>query len=70
MAREALAAFEATLKKEPRRLGAMIGAAKAAQKSGDAAKARQHYAASVALAENADPIRPEIAEARAFLAKN
>ena len=59
MAKEALAAFEATLKKEPHRLGASIGAAKAAEKSGDAAKARQHYAAAVALAENADPVRAE-----------
>ena len=67
---EALAAFEATLKKEPHRLGATIGAAKAAEKAGDAAKARQYYAAAVALAENADPVRPEIAQARAFVAKN
>src|SRR5262249_4737253 len=69
MAKEALAAFEATLKKEPHRLGATIGAAKAADKLGDAAKARQYYADVVALAENADPVRPEIAEARAFVAK-
>ena len=39
MAREALAAFEATLKKEPNRLGAYVGAAKAAEKAGDTAKA-------------------------------
>jgi Tfp pilus assembly protein PilF len=69
MAKEALAAFEATLKKEPNRLGAAIGAAKAAEKAGDAAKARHHYAAAVALAENADPVRAEIAAARAFMAK-
>ena len=69
MAKEALAAFEATLKKEPHRLGATIGAAKAADKAGDAAKARQHYAAVVALAESADPVRPEVAQARAFVEK-
>jgi tetratricopeptide (TPR) repeat protein len=69
-AREALAAFEATLRKEPNRLGATIGAARAADKAGDAAKARQHYAAAVALTENADLVRPEVAEARAFMAKN
>jgi hypothetical protein len=40
MAKEALAAFEATLKKEPHRFGATIGAARAAKNSGDAAKAR------------------------------
>ncbi len=69
MAREALAAFEATLKKEPNRLGATIGAAKAAEKAGDVAKARQHYAAVAALTENADPVRPEVAHARAFMAR-
>ena len=69
MAKEALAAFEATLKKEPHRLGATLGAAQAAEKVGDAVNARQHYAAAVALGENADPARPEIAAARAYLAK-
>src|SRR5262249_22313766 len=66
---EALAAFEATLNKEPHRLGATLGAAKAAEKLGDAAKARAHYAAAVTLAADADPIRSEIAAARAFVAK-
>jgi hypothetical protein len=37
---------------------------------GDGAKARRYYAAVVALAENADPVRPEIAEARKFMANN
>ena len=69
MAKEALAAFEATLTKEPHRLGATLGAAKAAEQAGDAAKAKQHYAAAVALAEQADPVRAEVAQARAFLAK-
>jgi hypothetical protein len=64
MAKEALAAFEATLKKEPNRLGATLGAAKAAEAAGDAAKARQHYAAVVALTKDADPVRRDIAEAR------
>ena len=69
-AKDALTAFEATLKKEPRRLGATIGAAHAAEKAGDAAKARQHYANVVALAADADPVRPEVAKAREFVAKN
>jgi Tfp pilus assembly protein PilF len=68
MAKEALGAFEATLKKEPNRLGATLGAAAAAEKSGDSAKARQHYAAAVALTESADPVRPQIAQARGFVA--
>src|SRR5436309_6273588 len=69
MAKDALAAYEATLKKEPHRLGATLGAAKAAEKAGDLAKARHHYAAAVALTENADPVRPEVAAARAFVAQ-
>lgn len=69
-AKEALAAFEATLKKEPHRLGATIGAAKAAEKAGDSAKARQYYAEAVALAENAEPVRRDVADARAFMAKH
>jgi Tfp pilus assembly protein PilF len=68
-ANDALTAFEATLKKEPHRLGATLGAAKAAEAMGDTAKARQYYAAAVALAEGADPVRPEIVAARAFVAK-
>ena len=69
MAKEALAAFEATLKKEPHRLGATLGAAAAAEKLGDAAKAREHYAAAVELTESADPVRPQIAQAREFVAR-
>jgi Flp pilus assembly protein TadD len=70
MAKEALAAFEATLKKEPNRLGATLGAAAAAEQSGDSEKARAHYAAAVALTENADPVRPQIAHARAVVEKS
>jgi Tfp pilus assembly protein PilF len=69
-AKEALAAFEATLTKEPNRLGATIGAAKAAEKSGDVATARQYYAKVVTLADGADASRAEVADARAFMAKN
>jgi tetratricopeptide (TPR) repeat protein len=70
MAKEALAAFEATLKKEPNRLGATVGAAKAAEKLSDAAKARLYYAAVLALASGADAGRVDVADARAFMAKN
>jgi hypothetical protein len=67
MAKEALAAFEATLKKEPNRLGAYVGAAVAAEKSGDLTKAREYYGKVVAIADNADKARTEVADARAFL---
>jgi Tfp pilus assembly protein PilF len=66
---EALAAFEATLKKEPNRLGAYVGAATAAQKAGDAGKARDYYQQVVAIASEADAARTEVADARAFLTK-
>ena len=70
MAKEALAAFEATLKKEPNRLGAYIGAAKAAEKSGDSVKAREYYGRIITVANGADTTRSEVADAQAFMAKN
>jgi hypothetical protein len=48
---DALAAFEATLKKEPRRLGATAGAAKAAEQAGDAARAKAYRARVLELTE-------------------
>ena len=48
-------------------MGAKLGAGAAAEKIGDSAKARQHYAAAVALTENADPVGPQIAHARAVV---
>jgi tetratricopeptide (TPR) repeat protein len=69
MATEALAAFEATLKKEPNRLGAYAGAAAAAEKSGDPTKAREYYSRVVTIADNADKTRTEVGDAQAFLQK-
>jgi tetratricopeptide (TPR) repeat protein len=66
---EALAAFEATLKKEPNRLGATVGAAKAAEKAGDNAKAEEYYKKVVTIAGDADKSRIEVSDARAFLTK-
>ena len=66
---EALAAYEAVMGKEANRLGAVIGAARAAEKLGNAAKAREYYGKAVALAADADAGRTDVAEARAFLAK-
>src|SRR6195256_305253 len=69
-AKEALTAFEATLKQEPNRLDAYVGAATAAEKLGDQAKAKDYYQKLATLAGNADTVRPDLAAARAFLAKN
>ena len=70
MATEALAAFESTMRKEPNRFGATIGAAHAAEKAGDAAKARQYYAKVVDMARNGDSSREDLAAARRFMAQN
>jgi tetratricopeptide (TPR) repeat protein len=67
--KEALAAFETTLKKEPNRLGAAIGAAKAAEKAGDNVKAQEYYNKVVTIAGDADKSRTEVSEARAFLTR-
>jgi hypothetical protein len=67
--KEALAAFEATLQKEPNRLGATVGAAKAAEKAGDNAKAREYYKKVVTIAGDAGTSRTEVADARAALEK-
>ena len=61
-AQEALAAFEATLNKEPNRLAAYIGAAKAAKQAGSAAKAKEYAAKVFALTREADTERPEISD--------
>jgi tetratricopeptide (TPR) repeat protein len=69
MPKEALSAFEATLKKEPNRLGAYVGAAKSAEKAGDTAKAQEYYNKVLAIAGDADKTRTEVGDARAFLTK-
>jgi tetratricopeptide (TPR) repeat protein len=62
---EALKEFEATLKKEPNRFRAVYGAATAAAKAGDRARARTYYGQLLKICERADrPDRPELKEAR------
>jgi tetratricopeptide (TPR) repeat protein len=68
-AQEALAAFETTLKKEPNRLNAYLGAATAAEKAGDKVKAQEYYKKVIAIAADADKSRTEIADVRAHLEK-
>jgi len=70
MAREALAAFEGTIKKEPNRFNAIAGAARAAERLGDKAKAKEYYLKLTTIASNADTVRPDLVAAREFLAKN
>ena len=65
MAKEALAAYEAVLTKEPNRLATYVGAAKAATKLGNNEKAKQYTAKVMALTKEADTQRPEVVELRA-----
>jgi hypothetical protein len=66
----ALAEFEASQKVDPNRLHGLAGAARAADRAGDRPRARRYYEQLIDLARTADSERPEVAEARAFLAKN
>jgi len=70
MAKEALAAFEATKAKEPNRFQAYAGAARAAEKLGDKQQARTNYEKLVALTANADTERQEVAAGKKYLAGN
>jgi len=61
---QALAQFEATLKKEPNRFRALYGAARAAQLSSQLEASRRYFAELLKICERADkPERVEIIEA-------
>jgi hypothetical protein len=66
---QALEAFEASAVREPNRFNGLYGAARAAELSGNAARAKVLYARLVGLCEHADTERPELAHAKAALAK-
>jgi len=66
---EALRAFELSLKAAPNRFRGFYGAAKAAERMRDRGRTTEYYQKLVALCSHADSDRPEITEARAFLAR-
>ena len=66
---EALQEFEAAEKHDPNRFRGLYGAGKAATLAGDQAKAKSYFEKLVALTKSADTERPEIQEAKSFLAK-
>src|SRR3989475_2539929 len=66
---EALKEFEASAARDPNRFRGYYGAGLAAQGSGDTAKARGYFTKLSQLAAKGDP-RPELAQARTFLAVN
>jgi cytochrome c-type biogenesis protein CcmH/NrfG len=64
---DALAAYEASLVNDPKRLRSFYGAARAAVAAGNRDKARYYFNRMVDMA-NADSTRPELIEARRYLA--
>jgi tetratricopeptide (TPR) repeat protein len=63
----ALKEYQQTVSAERNRFRSLLGVARAAKQTGDTAQAREAYEKLVALA-SADADRPELAEAKAFLA--
>ena len=63
---EALAAFEASLKRAPKRLAGLYGAARSARLAGDSAKARRYFVELAELTKSGDATRAEVKEARAY----
>ncbi|HSE91914.1 MAG TPA: hypothetical protein VLF19_01310 [Methylomirabilota bacterium] len=66
---QALAEFEASQRTDPNRFHGLAGAARAAELAGDRDKARGYYQQLLALAKDADSERPELKQAKAYLAK-
>ena len=66
---DALREFESTLVEEPNRFRSLYGAGRAAERAGDASRARTFYTSLVNLCSNADSVRPELREAKMFLTK-
>jgi len=65
---QAVREFETSMGREPNRYNGTYGAARAAELSGDLSKAKTFYAKLVTLCDKADTQRPELQQARTFLA--
>jgi Tfp pilus assembly protein PilF len=70
MPKEALAEFEASQKTLPNRFRTIAGTAAAARAVGSVEAAKRYYRALAGLAVNGDGQRPELAEAKTYLAQN
>lgn len=66
--REALQEFELSLRVAPNRFNGVYGAARAARLAGDDRTAKTYYQKLIDLCRYADTLRPEIGEARKFVA--
>jgi len=65
----ALKEYEASQQREPNRFRGYYGAARAAEAAGDRDKAAIYYGKLLTLAKSADTERPELARARAYVAR-
>ena len=65
---EALREYETSLQTSPNRFGGLYGAGRAAELAKDRKKAREFYAKLTAICEKSDGDRPELAQAKKFLA--
>src|SRR2546423_7879657 len=65
----ALKEYETALRQTPNRYRAFLGAAPASDMGGNRAQASDYFGKLVNLARNADTERPEVREAKAFLAR-
>lgn len=66
--REALAEYETSLERAPRRLAGLYGAARSAKLARDTTKAHGYFAQIIELTKNADGTRAEVRGALAFVA--
>jgi tetratricopeptide (TPR) repeat protein len=66
---DALGAYEASLKRDPRRFRSYVGAAQAAIAAGDTGKAQRYYGLLVDMAGGGD-VRPELTAARDYLSSH
>ena len=68
-AKSALANFESVLQREPNRYRAYAGAARAAERAGDARKAAEYSKRLLDLTASADTSLSEVADAKRLLGK-
>jgi uncharacterized protein HemY len=66
----ALKEFEASHRTDPNRLHGLAGAARAAELTGHRDTAKAYYMRLVELTKTADTERPEVTQAKRFLAQN
>lgn len=65
---EALEAYETSLAISPYRFNGLYGAGRAAERMGDTEMARSYYESLIRVSERADSSRPEIDQAKSFVA--